>query len=89
MNIFDFGKIAITVSYTHLHSISWFFEQEPEGIILEDDCVPSLSFFGYCTTLLKKFRNDERIGHISGSNYQLGKNRGDGTYYYSNLTLVS
>lgn len=35
------------------HSISWFFEQEPEGIILEDDCVPSLSFFGYCTTLLK------------------------------------
>ena len=55
------------------HSISWFFEQEPEGIILEDDCVPSLSFFGYCTTLLKKFRNDERIGHISGSNYQFGK----------------
>lgn len=71
------------------HSISWFFEQEPEGIILEDDCVPSLSFFGYCTTLLKKFRNDERIGHISGSNYQFGKNRGDGTYYYSNLTHVS
>ena len=71
------------------HSISWFFEQEPEGIILEDDCVPSLSFFGFCTTLLKKFRNDERIGHISGSNYQFGKNRGDGTYYYSNLTHVS
>lgn len=71
------------------HSISWFFEQEPEGIMLEDDCVPSLSFFGYCTTLLKKFRNDERIGHISGSNYQFGKNRGDGTYYYSNLTYVS
>ena len=36
-------------------SISWFFEQEPEGVILEDDCVPSISFFGYCTTLLKKF----------------------------------
>ena len=26
---------------------------------------------------------------ISGSNYQFGKNRGDGTYYYSNLTHVS
>lgn len=70
-------------------SISWFFEQEPEGVILEDDCVPSISFFGFCTTLLEKFRHDERIGHISGSNYQFGKNRGDGTYYYSNLTHVS
>lgn len=70
-------------------SISWFFEQEPEGVILEDDCVPSISFFGFCTTLLEKFRHDERIGHISGSNYQFGKNRGDGTFYYSNLTHVS
>ena len=39
-------------------SISWFFEQEPEGVILEDDCVPSISFFGFCTTLLEKFRHD-------------------------------
>ena len=31
-------------------SISWFFEQEPEGVILEDECVPSISFFGFCTT---------------------------------------
>lgn len=69
-------------------SVTWFFEQEPEGIILEDDCVPSLSFFGFCTALLERFRNDERIGHISGSNYQFGKKRGDGTYYFSNLTHV-
>lgn len=67
-------------------AISWFFEQEPEGIILEDDCVPSLSFFGFCSTLLERYRNDERIGHIAGSNYQFGKKRGDGTYYFSNLT---
>lgn len=74
---------------THCHqAISWFFEQEPEGIILEDDCVPSLSFFGFCTTLLEKYRNDERIGHITGGNYQFGKKRGDGSYYFSNLTHV-
>lgn len=69
-------------------AISWFFEQEPEGIILEDDCVPSLSFFGFCSTLLERYRNDERIGHIAGSNYQFGKKRGDGSYYFSNLTHV-
>ena len=69
-------------------AISWFFGLEPEGIILEDDCVPSLSFFGFCSTLLERYRHDERIGHVAGSNYQFGKKRGDGTYYFSNLTHV-
>lgn len=67
-------------------AISWFFEQESEGIVLEDDRVPSRSFFGFCSTLLEKYRDDERIGHIAGSNYQFGKKRGDGSYYFSNLT---
>lgn len=69
-------------------AISWFFEKEPEGIILEDDCVPSISFFSFCSTLLEKYRYDQRIGHIAGGNYQFGKKRGDGTYYFSNLTHV-
>lgn len=69
-------------------AISWFFEHESEGIVLEDDCLPSYSFFGFCSTLLAKYRNDERIGHISGGNYLFGNNRGDGSYYFSNLTHV-
>jgi len=67
-------------------AISWFFENEPEGIILEDDCFPSDSFFGFCSSLLEKYRNDERIGHISGSNFQNGIVRGDGSYYFSRQT---
>lgn len=47
--------------------ISWFFENENEGIILEDDCLPSLSFFWFCQELLEKYRSDERIGQICGS----------------------
>src|SRR5262245_42318064 len=39
-------------------AIDWFFEHEEEGIILEDDCVPSQSFFSYCAELLKRFRHD-------------------------------
>lgn len=69
-------------------AITWFFENESEGIILEDDCVPSDSFFGFCSTLLEKYRNDERIGHITGGNYQNGVVRGDGSYYFSSLTNV-
>src|SRR5262245_44656181 len=34
-------------------AIDWFFEHEEEGIILEDDCLPSRCFFAYCSTLLE------------------------------------
>ena len=69
-------------------AISWFFENEPEGIVLEDDCLPADSFFGFCSAMLERYRNDERIGHINGSNYQNGIVRGDGAYYFSTLTHV-
>lgn len=49
------------------NGINWFFENEEEGIILEDDCLPSQSFFWFCQELLEKYRSDERIGQICGS----------------------
>lgn len=48
-------------------ALDWFFDQEEMGIILEDDCVPDPSFFVYCRDLLHRFRNDERVMHISGA----------------------
>lgn len=68
--------------------IKWFFEHEEAGIVLEDDCLPELSFFSFCSTMLKHFKEDDRIAHISGSNFQDGHNRGDGSYYFSALTHV-
>lgn len=47
--------------------ISWFFEHEEQGIILEDDCLPSQSFFWFCENMLNEFKNDNRVGSISGS----------------------
>lgn len=69
-------------------AISWFFAQESEGIILEDDCLPANSFFMFCDTLLEKYRNDTRIRHITGCNLQFGKKWGSGSYYFSNRTHV-
>ncbi len=48
-------------------SVSWFFEHESEGIILEDDCVPSSTYLRYSTELLERFRRDDRIASIGGS----------------------
>jgi len=69
-------------------AIDWFFENEEEGIIIEDDCLPAKSFFYYCDTLLEKYRHDTRIRHIAGSNLQRGKTWGDASVYFTNQTHV-
>lgn len=63
-------------------AITWFFEQVEEGIILEDDCLPNDSFFPFCSELLERFRDDNRIGSIAGTNY-LGETIGEHSYYFS------
>ncbi len=50
-------------------AIDWFFEHVEEGIILEDDCVPDLTFFGFCERMLARYRMDPRIMMITGTNY--------------------
>jgi hypothetical protein len=69
-------------------AINWFFSQEEEGIILEDDCLPANCFFKFCDTLLEKYRHDTRIRHITGCNLQFGKKCGNASYYFSNRTHV-
>jgi hypothetical protein len=49
-------------------SQKWMFETEEYGIILEDDDVPSQSFFPFCKEMLEKYKHDERIGIVCGMN---------------------
>jgi hypothetical protein len=69
-------------------AIHWFFSQENEGIILEDDCLPGQSFFPFCESMLEKYRDDTRVMHISGTNLQFGQKRGDASYYFSSIPSV-
>lgn len=63
-------------------AISWFFAHEPEGIILEDDCVPHPDFFSFATAMLERYRNDNRVISINGSN--LGyQNSNNNSYSFS------
>ena len=64
-------------------AIDWFFDNEEMGIILEDDCLPSRSFFWFCEELLERYKDDMRVGQISGDNFQNGIKRGDADYYFS------
>lgn len=69
-------------------AITWFFNQEEKGIILEDDCLPDLSFFPFCEELLEKYKNNEEIMLISGDNFQNGKKQGDASYYFSRYNHI-
>ncbi|WP_080055446.1 hypothetical protein [Spirosoma aerolatum] len=71
--------------YGPAEAISWFFSHVEQGIILEDDCLPSPSFFNFCEELLIKYKNDERIGIISGFNKMPGWKKKSYSYTYSFL----
>lgn len=49
--------------------LDWLFKHEKEAIILEDDCIPHLDFFKFCDKMLHRYRDDERIWDITGTNY--------------------
>lgn len=63
--------------------LDWVFSQVEESIVLEDDCVPAPSFFHFCQSVLTRYRDDERVMHISGDNFQGGRSRTDDSYYFS------
>jgi len=69
-------------------AITWFFENVEEGIILEDDCLPDISFFKYAGELLECYRADERIGMVCGANFQFGSRRTMDSYYFSRYPHV-
>ncbi len=55
-------------------AITWFFKNEKEGIILEDDCFLSKSFFSFAEAMLEKYRFDYSIAGIT-ADYKLSSSK--------------
>lgn len=72
-------------------AIKWFFEHVEYGIILEDDDVPSISFFSYCKELLEKYKDDNRISTVCGMNHleKYPKSNLNYDYFFSNASSIS
>jgi hypothetical protein len=75
-------KIAVS------EAITWFFEQEEYGVILEDDCLPDLSFFPFCEELLIRYKDDDRIGHIGGNCFLPGIINVDLSYDFCSICHI-
>jgi len=68
-------------------ALDWYFDQEEEGIIIEDDCLPELSFFHFCEELLSKYGPSENIFMVSGSNF-IPDFPMQASYIFSRLALI-
>lgn len=65
------------------HAISWLFQNEEMGIVLEDDCVVQPSFFTFMEEMLTKYQDDNRIGLVAGFNGVASKVRLPWSYCFS------
>ncbi|MGA2545219.1 MAG: glycosyltransferase family 2 protein [Rectinemataceae bacterium] len=63
--------------------ITWAFGIVDRAVILEDDCVPSPSFFKYCSEMLDRYEYDERVMVVSGDNHLFGQKEPNESYYFS------
>jgi len=45
------------------------FEHEEQAVFLEDDNLPEVSFFWYCAEMLEKYKEDEKVLWVCGTNY--------------------
>ncbi len=79
----NYSDINLTSPIRCSTGLDWVFSEVQEAIILEDDCIPNQSFFYFCQNLLEKYRDDERIMHISGSNFSHNPLPIDASYCFS------
>lgn len=84
----NFSETNMGIRHCISSGISWAFEFVDNAVVLEHDCVPSLSFFGYCADLLDRYENDERIMMISGQNHLFEHATITDSYYFSRYPHV-
>ena len=79
----NYSEVNLGCKMRPVTGINWVFQNAEEAIILEDDCLPHPTFFRFCEELLQRYRDDERVMMISGTNL-LGEWKGnDRSYHFS------
>jgi hypothetical protein len=84
----EFSPVNLGCKRRVSSGLNWVFKSEPEAIILEDDCLPDITFFRFCEELLEVHRDDDRIMMISGDNYHSCGQQMKYSYYFSRYTHI-
>ncbi|MEM9399521.1 MAG: glycosyltransferase family 2 protein [Verrucomicrobiota bacterium] len=80
----DYSSVNLGCARRVSSGLDWVFGHVENAIILEDDCVPDLSFFEFCGDLLEKYKDDERVFSITGHNHLESWKSDMQSYHFSN-----
>jgi GR25 family glycosyltransferase involved in LPS biosynthesis len=82
-----FREINLGCKLAVVSAINWFFNNEEDGIILEDDVVPNQDFYTFCEFTLNKYKNNEKILMVTGCN-QISDINIKSSYFYSQIFTI-
>jgi hypothetical protein len=71
-----------------ISGLNWAFSLVNEAIILEDDCLPDPSFFPFCHELLGRYRDDNRVSMIAGTNLAWRATPPSPSYFFSRVPHI-
>lgn len=83
-----FQESNLGCAYAIPDAISWMLSQEPYGIILEDDVRPVEGFFRFESELLERYKNDCRIGLVSGFSHYEFQTDPNASYHFTNRAEI-
>ena len=66
----NYSETNLGCDKSQFAAFKWAFQYTDSLIFLEDDCVPSQSFFPFCEQLLEKYKDDKRVHMICGMNHE-------------------
>lgn len=69
-------------------SQKWAFSMVDKCIVLEDDDVPSQSFFPFCKEMLDRYEHDERIAMIAGFNEDEITPDCEDSYFFTSIFAI-
>lgn len=64
----NFSDIKLGCRRRISSGINWVFSQVEEIILIEDDILPHPSFFRYCDEMLERYRNNQQVMMVAGTN---------------------
>ncbi|MBF0300827.1 MAG: glycosyltransferase family 2 protein, partial [Oligoflexia bacterium] len=83
----NFSPINIGCRTRVSSGLSWAFEKTEAAIIIEDDILPDPTFFRFCDEMLERYKDDERVMMISGTNVLQISNSND-SYFFSRYPAI-
>lgn len=83
----NYSKVNLGCKTAVTKGIDWFFQNEEKGIILEDDCLPSVHFFQFMGNMLNRYQKSQKVKMISGNN-PLGTWSCEGGHFFSRFGHV-